>query len=794
MDISAFIKNNFLILDGGMGTLLQAKGLVPGERPETWNILHPDVITDIHLSYYNAGSNVVSTNTFGANIINFKEEELEKIIVSAVKNARNASRGKLNRFVAFDVGPLGKMLAPYGDLDFEDAVSIFRKSIALGLKEKVDLVFIETMTDCYETKAALLAAKEAMAQINVKIPVFVSNAYEKNGRLMTGSDPESVISMLEAMGADAVGVNCSFGPASLMPVIEKYLEYASVPVLFKPNAGLPAVVDGKTAFDVSPSEFASVMKKALQKGVRIAGGCCGTTFEYIKALKNEINDLRPVPLTKKNISCVSSGIKTVFFDKPVLIGERINPTGKKRFRQAVQTNDIAYILKEAVKQTESGAHVLDVNVGIPEIDESVVLPEVVKEIQVVSDLPLQMDTTNVNAMEKALRVYNGKALINSVNGKKDVMESIFPLAVKYGAMVVALTLDENGIPSTAAERVAIVDKILDKAHEYGLDKKDILFDPLAMAVSADSKSALQTLETVRILKDKGCLTSLGISNISFGLPQRESVNGTFFAMALENGLSAAIMNPYSRFMNDVFHSFCVLSGKDSGCVSYIKYCEQNIETAPVSAETKTTACNLGQAIAAGLKEEAVSIAKSMISDVGVMDIIEKNLIPALDEVGRKYEQGILFLPQLLSSAEASSAVFDAVRQYSEKGTGNGFKIVLATVKGDIHDIGKNIVHMLLENYGFSVIDLGKDVPPEKILDAVIENNAGIAGLSALMTTTLPSMEKTIALLREKAPWCRTVVGGAVLTQEYADKTGASHYAKDAMSTVRFADKILKSNT
>lgn len=792
MDIRTFMKDNLVVLDGGMGTLLQQRGLAAGERPETWNLTHADVIVDIHRAYYESGSNIVVTNTFGANLFHYSKEELEKIIPAAILNAKTASGNAECRFVALDIGPLGKMLAPYGDLAFEDAVEVFATSIRIGVSAGADLIFIETMTDGYETKAALLAAKE-----NSNLPVFVSNAYSENGRLMSGAEPVSMVSLLEGMGADAIGVNCSFGPKALMPVVEQYLKYASVPVLFKPNAGMPYIIEGKTTYDVSEIEFSSCMKTMVEKGVRIVGGCCGTTPSFISKMVCAVKDVPLVPVSDKGISCISSAMKTVFFGKrPVLIGERINPTGKKRFKQALKDNDMAYVLREGVRQTEKGAHVLDVNVGAPGIDEASMLPSLVKELQVVTDLPLQMDTTNVVAMEKALRVYNGKALINSVNGKQEVLDSVLPLAKKYSGMVVALTLDDSGIPATAEDRIAIAIRILEEAAKYGLGKKDILFDPLALAVSADSSAAIETLRSVKMLSDMGCMTSLGVSNVSFGLPDRECINSTFFALALNNGLSAAIMNPYSQSMMDVFHSFNVLKGLDVGCVSYIEYAASKAEADDNASEkplvkASNEVFDLKQAIVSGLKDDAAKLAKSMLQTMGPLDVIQTFLVPALDDVGKSYEKGKTFLPQLLMSAEAASSVFETIKvscgKTQEK---TGFKVVLATVKGDIHDIGKNIVRMLLENYGFDVIDLGKDVPPQAVLDAVVQNKAPLAGLSALMTTTLPSMEQTIALLKEKAPWCKIVVGGAVLTQEYSDKMGADCYSKDAMVTVRYAESLM----
>ena len=571
MNILEYMKDNFLFLDGGMGTLLQEAGLVPGELPERWNVTHPDEIVRIQKSYFDAGSNVVLSNTFGANSLKFSAEELDILVKAALMNARRAmeeSTGTQQKFVGLDIGPIGKLLKPYGDLDFEEAVSIYADTVRAGVKAGADLIFIETMNDSYDTKAALLAAKE-----NSDLPVFVSNAYGSDGKLMTGASPEAMVSMLEGMRADAIGANCSLGPSQLKEVVEKYLACASVPVLLKPNAGLPRSEDGRTVYDVSPDEFADEIRALMEKGVRIAGGCCGTTPRYIEAVVKRSKGLAPVPVTAKNRTVVSSYTHAVEFGSgPVLIGERINPTGKKRFKQALRDRDIDYVLEEGIKQADAGAHVLDVNAGLPDIDEAEMLQLIVKELQAVTDLPLQIDTVDASAMEKALRIYNGKAMINSVNGKEEVMDAVFPLAAKYGGLVVALTLDENGIPDTAEGRVGIAEKILCKAAQYGIAPKDIIFDPLAMTISADTRSAMITIEAVyRIRRDLGVNTSLGVSNVSFGLPERSLVNAAFFAMTLEKGLSAAIMNPYSADMMNVYYAYRALHDMDENCQKYIEY-------------------------------------------------------------------------------------------------------------------------------------------------------------------------------------------------------------------------------
>lgn len=789
MNIRDFIKNNIVYLDGGMGTLLQKSGLQPGELPEHWNISHPEVIREIHKNYYDSGSNVVNTNTFGANTLKFSIDELDEIICHAVKNAdeaRKASSGEQEKFIALDVGPTGKLLKPLGDLDFEDAVKIFAETIRLGVKYGVDLITIETMNDSYETKAAVLAAKE-----NSDLPIIVTNAYGENGRLMTGANPAVMAAMLEGMGVDAIGANCSLGPKQLMDVMDELLKYCSVPVAFKPNAGLPKS-DGKvTYYDVDADEFAQDIKLSVENGVRIVGGCCGTTPEYIKKVCELTRGMKPKEIEKKTYSVCTSYNKAVFFgEKPILIGERINPTGKKRFKQALLENDIGYILQEAVNQQAKGVHVLDVNVGLPGIDEAQMLTTSVCELQCVTDLPLQIDSSDPVAMESALRRYNGKAMINSVNGKEENMNAIFPLVKKYGGFVVALTLDEKGIPSTVEGRMKIARKILLTAALYGINKKDIIFDPLAMTVSADKMSAVTTLETVKkITEQLGCNTSLGVSNVSFGLPSRELVNAAFFTTAMENGLSAAIMNPYSTRMMEAYYSFNVVKGLDDNCMDFINFASQQEVQPTVKHESSLT---LKEAIEKGLKEKSSEITTAMLGENAPLDIVNSHVIPALDDVGKRFEEKKLFLPQLLMSAEAAKASFEVIKA-AMAADGNSVKkgnIVIATVHGDIHDIGKNIVKLLLENYGYNVIDLGKNVPPETVLNAVIENHAPLVGLSALMTTTVPAMEETVKLVKEKAPWCKTVVGGAVLTQDYADKIGADKYAADAMESVRYAETVI----
>lgn len=799
MNVLEYMKSNILYLDGGMGSLLQAFGIKPGEHPERWSVSHPEVITKIHKDYFDAGSNVVLTNTFGANTLKFDIEEVDAIIKASIENAREAALQSTNhnpKFVGLDIGPCGKLLKPYGDLDFEDAVEAFAGMVKAGVKYGADLIFIETMNDSYETKAALLAAKE-----NSELPVFVSNAYGEDGKLMTGATPAAMVAMVEGMGADAIGCNCSLGPAQLAPVIDELLEYASIPVMVKPNAGLPRESDGKAVYDILPKQFGQEVLALIEKGVRAVGGCCGTTPEYIRELTSITKDCNLSAIVPKSRTLVSSYTHAVEFDKkPILIGERINPTGKKRFKQALVEKDMDYILQEGVNQQEKGVHILDVNVGLPEIDEASMLTDAVCELQAIINLPLQIDTADAAAMERALRRYNGKAMINSVNGKEDSMKQIFPLVKKYGGVVVALTLDENGIPETAEGRIEIAKKILRTADEYGIQKKDIIFDTLAMTISADQSAAKATLKALEVIRHElGCHTSLGVSNVSFGLPVREAVNSTFFACAMERGLSAAIMNPYSDGMMKTYYTYNALHDLDENCGEYIDFASNLDEPAPakVPSESKphkaeSYKSELQRSIVKGLKDQAAGLTSNLLESEKPLDIIQKEVIPALDIVGKGFEDKTVFLPQLLMSAEAAKASFEVIKtKMISQGVQSidKYPVVIATVHGDIHDIGKNIVKLLLENYGFKVIDLGKDVPAEEVVKAVVENKAPLCGLSALMTTTVPAMEETIKLLKEEAPWCKVVVGGAVLNQEYSDRIGSDKYAKDAMDTIRYAESL-----
>ena len=798
MDFRDFLANNIVRLDGGMGTLLQKCGLMPGELPERWCLSHPEKIIAIHRAYYEAGSHVVATNTFGANLLKYEQEELDAIIGAAVGCARaaaEAAKGSSPRFVALDIGPSGKLLKPLGDLDFEDAVSLFAATARLGVKHGVDLILIETMGDAYETKAALLAVREVC-----DLPVIVTNAYGADGRLTTGATPEAMVALLEGLGADAIGANCSLGPIELAPTVRRLLAAASVPVVLKPNAGLPRAEREKTVYDITVSQFADAVSALVAEGVRVVGGCCGTSPEYIAALTEKTAHAPLSAITDKGLTVVSSYTHAVTLGaSPILIGERINPTGKKRFREALLAGDMNYILGEAIREEEAGVHILDVNVGLPEIDEAAMLSRTVTELQAVTDLPLCIDTADAAAMEAALRRYNGKPLVNSVCGKKASLDAVLPLVKKYGGAVIALTLDEDGIPETAEGRIAIAERILAAAEAYGIPKKNVIFDTLALTVSADAKAARTTLAALSAIRHGlGCHTSLGVSNISFGLPVRDAINATFFAMALTSGLSAAIMNPHSADMMKTYYAYRALAALDENCADYIAAAE-HFATAVVTpkATATTTATPTGSrlfsAVLHGLREEAAEAARARLAEKAPLAIVNEDIIPALNAVGEGYEAGRIYLPGLLISAEAAGVAFEVIKAaMTDAGAAPAARgpFVLATVKGDIHDIGKNIVRLILENYGFCVIDLGRDVPAEAVAEAVLAHHAPLCGLSALMTTTVPAMQETVALLRQKAPDCRIIVGGAVLTAEVAERIGADAYAADPMAAVHYADSVL----
>ena len=790
MTIREEIGKRILFFDGGMGTLLQEQGLQAGELPETWNLKNPEPIIQIHKAYLAAGADIILANTFGANRFKYGED-LEKIVTAGGANAKKAvaESGK-KAYVALDIGSTGKLLKPMGTLDFEEAVGVFAEIIRVGEKAGADLILIETMSDTYELKAAVLAAKE-----NSTLPIMATVIFDESKKMLTGASPQVVVSLLEGLGVDALGINCGLGPKQMKEIVKELLKYASIPVIVNPNAGLPRSENGKTVFDVGAEEFAEDMEEIVTMGAWFAGGCCGTTPAHIQAMVEKCKEITPVPIAPKNYTFVTSYSTAVELGgRPVIIGERINPTGKSKFKQALRDHNIDYILEEGVKQEDSGAHILDVNVGLPEIDEAAMMETIVYELQSIMPIPLQIDTTNMEAMERALRIYNGKPMINSVNGKAEIMEQVFPLVKKYGGVVVGLALDEDGIPDTTEGRLAIAEKIYQTGEKYGISRKDIVIDALVMTMSTNNESAKITLDTVKEITARGGKTVLGVSNISFGLPQRELINAAFFTMAMNNGLSAGIINPNAKAMRQAYDTFCVLGGYDAQCMNYIE--NYAVTDAPNAAAKPAAAkLNLTDSIIKGLKDQAYRATEEELKTKEPMEIINGELVPALDVVGQGFEKGTMFLPQLLMSAEAAKAGFEAIRQYVQShGEAQEKKatIVIATVKGDIHDIGKNIVKVLLENYGYEVIDLGKDVPPEKIVETVVDKHAPLVGLSALMTTTVVNMEESIKELHKEAPWCKIMVGGAVLTQEYADMIGADFYGKDAMQSVYYAERLLNS--
>ena len=775
-----FLNNGFVVLDGAMGTVMQRMGLKTGRYPELLNIDAPESIAEIHREYANCGSNVVYANTFGANRLKLKGsgKSVKELIEAAVDNARRAVDGKA--LVALDIGPIGQLLEPLGSLSFEEAYDIFKEMVEAG--RNADLIAIETMADLYETKAALLAAKE-----NSDLPVIVTMSFEKTGRTYTGCTAESAARTLTALGADAIGVNCSLGPDMLAAVIRRVAENTTLPVVAKPNAGLPDPVTGE--YSMSPEDFALAMKACVEAGATVLGGCCGTGFEYIKALVAMLKTQALPERSYRKASFVCTPTTPVYIDGVCVIGERINPTGKKRFQQALLENDLDYILQLGIQQMDAGAQILDVNVGYPGVDEKAMLPLVVKKLQSAIDLPLQLDSSNPEALEAGLRVYNGIAAVNSVNGEKESLDKILPVVKKYGACVVGLALDGAGVPKSADERLAIAGRILDAARACGIADENVWIDCLTLTVSAQAEQASETLDALRrVKKELGLKNVLGVSNISFGMPNRGLINRTFLAQALAAGLDMPIMNPNIADMMDVVAAHKVLSCEDKGGMDYVSaYSGTENSIALPTADMK-----LEDAVMRGLDAEAAKLAKLQLQAESELDIVEKRLIPALDAVGEKYEKGTMFLPQLLSAAQAAQAVFEVLRaSMLEKGSApiKKAKLVLATVKGDIHDIGKNIVKTILENYGYEVIDLGKDVSPEKICAAVLEKGVKFVGLSALMTTTLSAMEESIAMLKALEEPPVIVVGGAVVTEDYAKRIGADYYAKDAREAVEIARRV-----
>lgn len=790
MDIREVLSRQFIFFDGAMGTMLQNRGLKVGEVPEIYNILHPEIIREIHEKYIKAGADIITTNTFGANELKLKDTDysVEEIITKAVEIAKEAKKANNGKYIALDIGPIGQMLEPIGVLKFEKAYEIFKRQIEAGVKAGCDLILIETISDLYEAKAAVLAAKE-----NSTLPVFCTMTFGEDGRTFTGTDPITMVTLLEGLGVDALGVNCSLGPKELMPIVENILEYSSIPVIVQANAGLPRVENGKTIYDITPEDFVEHVKLMVEKGVCILGGCCGTTDKYIKMVVDSLKDIKPFKANNKKLTAICSSSKTVILGKEVkIIGERINPTGKKKFKDALKSNNIDYILTEAISQEESGADILDVNVGLPEIDEKEMMIRVIKEIQSILNLPLQIDSADAKVIEAAVRVYNGKPIINSVNGKQQVMKEIFPIAKRYGACIVGLTLDENGIPSKAEERVKIAERIISTAKEYGIDKKDILIDCLVLTASAQQKEVMETVKAVRMVKEElGVSTVLGVSNVSFGLPKREILNQTFLSMTLAAGLDAPILNPGNKEVMDVIKAFKVLANIDKEAKEYVD-AYSNIEEK--ESPKLNSHRDLKEIIIKGLKEDALQSTRTLLDSKNSLTIVDEYLIPALDVVGKKYERGEIFLPQLIQSAETVKNAFAVIKEnisLEGKEQVSKGKIILATVKGDIHDIGKNIVKIILENYGFDIIDLGKDVPIENIVETAKNENIKLVGLSALMTTTVKSMEDTIKSLRENNVHCKVFVGGAVLNKDYADMIKADYYAKDAQEAVKIAQDLFK---
>ncbi len=793
VDLREKLQSGFLFFDGAMGTYLQEQGLKLGELPESYNIEKPEIIYNIHKKFVEAGSDIITTNTFGANELKLEEcgYSVEEVIGAAVNLARKAAGD--DRYVALDLGPIGKLMEPAGMLSFDEAYELFKRQVKAGEKAGCDLFLIETISDIYEAKSAILAVKE-----NSDLPVFCTVSFQEDGRTLMGTDPLTVVSVLEGLGVDALGVNCSLGPKELMPIVDKILEYSSIPVMVQPNAGLPKVENGKTVFDIDSETFSQYMEKMAESGVRVLGGCCGTKDDFIQKTVEKVSKLKTKEIEKKDITVVSSSTKSVVFDEVRVIGERINPTGKKKFKEALKNHDIDYILDQAIEQNEGGADLLDVNVGLPEIDEKAVMVEVIKELQTILHLPLQIDSSSPEVIEAGARIYNGKPLINSVNGKIEVMEDIFPIVKKYGACVIGLTLDENGIPSLAEDRFEIAKRIVDKAAEYGIDKKNIFIDCLVLTASAQQAEVKETLKALTMVKEKlGVKTALGVSNVSFGLPNRGILNRTFLSMAMQAGLDAPIMNPNTEEMMQTVFAYKVLANQDVDSEKYIQRYSNKVQSAQSMAATSgSEEKDLKEIVIKGLKEEAKNKTKELLKTETGLDIVKKYLIPALDIVGQRFEKGEIFLPQLIQSAETVKNSFIVIKEKLESEGAEKIskgKIILATVKGDIHDIGKNIVKVVLENYGFEIIDLGKDVPIEKVVETAKKEGVRLVGLSALMTTTVISMKETIEALKKEGVPCKVFVGGAVLNQEYADMIGADYYAKDAQESVRIAQEFFGSD-
>ncbi len=783
LDIREFTNKKILIFDGAMGTMLQERGLTPGGLPELFNLTAPEIVTGIHREYVEAGADIITTNTFQAHELKLGEEHsVERVVEAGVRCARAAGAP----YVALDVGPLGQLMEPMGTVSFERAYEVFRRQIRAGGAAGADLILIETISDPFEAKAAILAAKE-----NTDLPVICSMTFQEDGRTFVGCDPLTAVVTLQGLGVDALGVNCSLGPELLKPIVNIFLRYSHVPVIVQANAGIPEYRDDRTVYEMEPVEYGSHVLDMMKRGVKIVGGCCGTTPDFIRQLRKHVEATPPVSIDPVPICACTSGTRTVVLDGATTeIGERLNPTGKKKMQQALRDDDIAYMVGEAIEQERAGAQVLDVNVGLPEIDEAAVLRKVLRAVQGVVNAPLQIDSADPAAIEAAIRVYNGKPIINSVNGKQEVMDQIFPIAKKYGALVIGLTLDEEGIPSTAEGRLEIARRIRDTARAYGISKADLIIDCLVLTASAQQSQVKETLRAIRLVKSElGLKTVLGVSNVSFGLPEREVINATFLAAALGAGLDAAILNPLSSRYREVLDAYRVLNDEDQNAVRYIEKYSREKTVVPAASETELT---LAEIIEQGRRDLSADATRKLLESVEPLDIIDREFIPALNRVGEKFETGELFLPQLLMSAQTVQNGFAVIsEQMKEAGqpVRNKGEILLATVQGDIHDIGKNIVAMLLENYGYKVVDLGKDVPAEAVIKTIREKNIRLAGLSALMTTTVKSMKETIEAVKAAGLECTFIVGGAVLNEEYAKFVGADFYAKDAMESVAIANRF-----
>lgn len=794
MHLKEYIKDNILIFDGAMGTMLQQRGLQIGENPEVFGLNNPDKLIDIHKLYLEAGSNVITTNTFGANELKlyklgYTVEEIVDNAVTVAKKAIEIVDKSKPRFVALDLGPIGEMLEPMGTLSFDRAYEIFKRQAIQGEKSGADLIIIETMMDLYEAKAAVLATKE-----NTKLPVFCTMTFDENGRSFTGCMPESMVATIEGLGVDAIGVNCSLGPKQLVPIVEKIAKIANIPVIVQSNAGLPEILDGQAIYNVDADEFYNGVEKFIELGASIIGGCCGTNPEFIKKISDNISNLNIVSREKYNDCIVCSPSKFVEIKAPTVVGERLNPTGKKLLKESLKNENLDYVINLALEQIHGGADILNVNVGLPDIDEKRMMPKVIKEIQSVIDVPLQVDSSNIEALEQGLRYYNGKTIANSVNGKEESLNTILPIVKKYGACIVGLTLDEKGIPSTAEGRFKIAEKIVSKALSYGIKQQDIFIDCLSLTVSAQQDEALETLKCIKMVKEKlGVKTILGVSNISFGVPNRKALNNTYLNLALYAGLDLPIINPNEEGTIEVIDAFKVINNIDKGCVRYIqKY--SNYKQSKNLKSNSSSDLSLEYIVECGLKENAKEVTLSLLQDNDENYILDKILIPALDKVGRKYDKGEIFLPQLIQSAETVKVSLNTIKENllnKNNNTVSKGKIIVATVKGDIHDIGKNIVKIMLENYGYEVIDLGKDVPIEDVVNHSKKNNIELVGLSALMTTTVHSMKETIEALRKEGLKTKVFVGGAVLTEEYAKDIGADYYSKDAKSAVEIANLNFK---